>query len=78
MQTALTIYLALVPIGFITGLVLLHRFKQMDKKTMIKPKSNVYELTDNFTYKDVVVPKGFTTDGVTVKIRFLYMLNKIK
>lgn len=43
---------------------------------MIKPKGAVYELTDNFTYRDVVVPRGFTTDVVTAKIRFLYMLNK--
>lgn len=37
---------------------------------MIKPKNKVYELTANFTYKDVIAPRGFTTDGVTAKIRF--------
>lgn len=38
---------------------------------MLTPKGNKYELTKDYTYKDVVVPKGFTTDGITYKLRIV-------
>ena len=34
-------------------------------------------LTADFNYKDVTIPKGFTTDGLTYKIRLLgVIINK--
>lgn len=42
-------------------------------RLVIAPIEGGYELVEEFRYKDIVVPKGFRTDGLTIKIRLLYM-----
>ena len=43
----------------------------------ITPKHKKYELLEEFEYKGVKVPKGFTTDGATMKLKILHIfMNK--
>lgn len=37
----------------------------------LTPSNRKYKLIQDFVYKDVVVPTGFTTDGVSYKLRIL-------
>lgn len=38
---------------------------------MIKPNNKYYVTTKDLTYKDVTVPKGFKTDGISYKFRLI-------
>lgn len=38
---------------------------------MIKPEGKYYVTTEYMTYKDVTVPKGFKTDGISYKFRLV-------
>ena len=38
---------------------------------MIEPSGNKYKLTKEMTYKDVTVPVGFETDGISYKFRLI-------
>ena len=38
---------------------------------MLSPDGKYYVLVDDFVYKNVVVPKGFKTDGITYKLRLI-------
>jgi len=40
---------------------------------MIEPKGSIYITTRELKYRDVVVPVGTPTDGLTLKIRFLHL-----
>ena len=47
------------------------------KAAELKPNGRHYELSQNLAYKDVVVPKGFLTDGISYKFRiFALFVNK--
>jgi len=41
---------------------------------MLKPVHNGYALTENYVYKDIAVPKGYVTDGISYKFRFVGIL----
>lgn len=44
---------------------------------MLRPVGDKYELTNDIVYKDVVVPAGYTTDGISYKFRlFGVFINK--
>lgn len=44
---------------------------------ILEPKGNKFALYGTYTYKDVVVPHGFKTDGISYKFRLLgIFLNK--
>lgn len=38
---------------------------------MIEPIGRYYQTTKDLTYMDVTVPKGFKTDGISYKFRFI-------
>ena len=38
---------------------------------MLKPAGNSYMLVDDYIYKDVIVPTGFHTDGLSYKFRLV-------
>lgn len=37
----------------------------------LKPSGNKYELLKDYKHKDIVVPKGYKTDGVSYKFRLI-------
>lgn len=41
---------------------------------MLEPYGSKYRLTKDYEYKDVVVPRGFVTDGVTYKLRLVALV----
>lgn len=44
---------------------------------MLIPNGDKYELTQDLVYKDVTVPKGYLTDGISYKLRVLALfINK--
>lgn len=44
---------------------------------VLKPHYSTYVLAEDFMYKDITVPAGFPTDGLTYKFRFIgIFLNK--
>ena len=43
----------------------------------LEPSGSKYKLTTAYVYKDVTVPKGYTTDGLSYKFRLIgIFLNK--
>lgn len=44
---------------------------------MIRPNGMFYETTEDLVFEDVIVPKGFITDGISYKLRIIgLILNK--
>lgn len=38
---------------------------------MIEPNGEFYQTTEDMAFRDVTVPKGFITDGISYKFRFI-------
>lgn len=38
---------------------------------LLKPKGSKYEVAEDYAFRDVIVPKGYLTDGVSYKFRLL-------
>ena len=40
-------------------------------RLLLKPKGNKYQLANDYVYKDICVPNGYLTDGISYKFRLL-------
>ena len=38
---------------------------------ILKPSRRRYKLVEDYKYKDIVIPKGYTTDGISYKFRLI-------
>lgn len=53
--------------------------EDLNNKPIIFPSGRTYELYQDFEYKDIVVPKGFKSDGMSYKLRiFGLVMNRFE
>ena len=38
---------------------------------MLKPNGRYYQTTEELVYKDIIVPEGYLTDGISYKLRIV-------
>jgi hypothetical protein len=38
---------------------------------LLYPRGNKYALRQDYKYKDIIIPKGYTTDGISYKFRLI-------